>query len=153
MGRIVFAVVAMIVFAAVLYQARAEEVGRFTMSPTDDGFLRLDTQSGAISLCRKKGERWACASVADDRLALMREIDRLTRENHGLTNDLKELKRSQPIPPNGTDVPRSSTPKFDFPSEEEVDEAMKFVEGLLQRFKDMVENLQKRPENKSERRL
>jgi len=47
---------------AVLAQERP---GRYTMSPVEGGFLRLDTETGAIALCTRRNETWSCEPVAD----------------------------------------------------------------------------------------
>lgn len=153
MGRMLIALAVTIACLANFSGARAEEIGRFTMTPTDDGFLRLDTKSGAVSLCLKKADGWACRSIADDRQALQREIDRLTQENLKLSKTIDELKRGRLSGPVGPEGPDGLKRKFNFPSEEEVDKAMKFAEGLLRRFKDMMDNLQPRPKPESERQL
>ena len=52
--------------------------GRYRMTPAEGGaFLRLDTQTGAMSVCQRKDGRWACEAVPDERRALETEIDRL----------------------------------------------------------------------------
>ena len=60
--------------------AAEETPGRYSMSVTDEGMVRLDTQSGAVSLGTGKAGRWVCRSIADDRLALENEIDRFVEE-------------------------------------------------------------------------
>lgn len=57
------------------------ENGRFTMTPAADGFLRLDTRSGGVSLCTVSGGAAQCRSSADERAALEAEIARLSDEN------------------------------------------------------------------------
>lgn len=42
-----------------------ERPGRYTMSPIDGGFLRLDTETGAVSICSKRGEQWRCEPATD----------------------------------------------------------------------------------------
>ena len=50
--------------------------GRYRMTPAEGGaFLRLDTQTGAMSVCQRKDGRWACEAVPDERRALETEID------------------------------------------------------------------------------
>ena len=64
-------------------QAQSEpqtENGRYTMSPVPDGLLRLDTRTGAVSICRSKGG-WTCRVVPDERAALDLEIGRLQTES------------------------------------------------------------------------
>lgn len=60
---------------------QSQESGRYTMVPSANGIVRLDSQTGAVSICSERFSRWVCQSVADDALALQREIDRLTEEN------------------------------------------------------------------------
>ncbi len=43
----------------------ADSSGRFTMSPVDGGFLRLDKQTGAVAMCAHTGTDWACKPVED----------------------------------------------------------------------------------------
>ncbi len=55
--------------------------GRFQMTPAPDGFMRLDTRTGAVSVCTLSGGSAACRAAADERSALMNEIDRLAKRN------------------------------------------------------------------------
>ena len=60
------------------------ENGRYTLSTTADGVLRLDTRTGAVSTCNNSGTGWACYAVPDERAALDTEIGRLQAENDKL---------------------------------------------------------------------
>ena len=60
---------------------RPGENARFSMTPTKDGFLRLDTRTGAVSLCTVTGTSAQCRAAADDREALTEEIERLAKRN------------------------------------------------------------------------
>ena len=53
------------------------ENGRYALSPTADGVLRLDTRTGAVSTCNNSGAGWACYAVPDERAAMDAEIGRL----------------------------------------------------------------------------
>lgn len=64
--------------------------GRFSMTPAPNGFLRLDTRSGAVSLCTVKENRVTCQSSADERGALESEIARLTARNTELQKKLAD---------------------------------------------------------------
>lgn len=61
--------------------------GRFTLSPVADGFLRLDTRTGAVSTCSNKNG-WTCRLVPDERAALDTEIGRLQADNKRLKDEL-----------------------------------------------------------------
>src|SRR6478735_10416926 len=79
---------AAVVFALVLPGAGAAagpampdtENGRYALSTTPDGVLRLDTRTGAVSTCNNSGTGWACYAVPDERAALDSEIGRLQTE-------------------------------------------------------------------------
>ncbi len=58
--------------------------GRFTMTPVANGFLRLDTRTGAVSLCTVASGQAECRASADERAALEKEIGRLSKENAAL---------------------------------------------------------------------
>src|SRR3954464_6687279 len=64
------------------------ENGRYALSSTPDGVLRLDTRTGAISTCNNSGAGWACYAVPDERSALDTEIGRLQADNERLRKEL-----------------------------------------------------------------
>src|SRR3954465_11448492 len=64
------------------------EQGRFSFHKVDEGFLRLDTRSGQVSLCNHKSLGWACETIPDERLALENEIARLQNGNAALKKEL-----------------------------------------------------------------
>jgi hypothetical protein len=53
--------------------APAAEDGRFTLHPTDDGFLRLDGRSGQIASCVRRAGGWSCQAVPGDRRPIAAE--------------------------------------------------------------------------------
>src|SRR5690349_8632685 len=81
---------ALIVVAAILpLAAEAEDMdGRYRMSPTPEGFLKLDSRSGVVSECKRGQDGYQCRLVPDEHNALQAEIDRLARENSALKEQL-----------------------------------------------------------------
>jgi hypothetical protein len=114
--------------------------GRYKMSPADGGaFLRLDTQTGATSVCQRKDGKWVCESVPDQRRALESEIDRLTTENRELQGAVKRLEGLLALPdPDGKDSRAERRPKIMLPSEADVDRAMDYVQGMVRKFKERL---------------
>jgi hypothetical protein len=106
------------------------ENGRFTMSPVEGGVMRLDTRTGKISICQRKGEAWACEAAADDRTAYEQEIARLQDKVTKLEGQLRT-------------GDKSGKSEMKLPSDADVDKAMTFFENILRRFKSMIENLQR----------
>ncbi len=115
------------------------ETGRYSMTQTKDGILRLDTKTGAVSLCGRSSGSWKCQGVDGQNQSLHDKVRRLEQENDSLRAQL-DAARLAPGPGDGG--------KLEVPTEEDVDKAMDFMEKLLHRFKGMVEDLKK--EKKSE---
>ncbi len=114
--------------------------GRYTMSKTGDGFLRLDTKTGVVSHCTDKAGSWVCRSVADDRKAYEDEINRLQKLNSELHIRLNRLQ-------NGKTGARD-----DYPSDEQVDKALNYMGKLLRKMltiaRELGENVQDKIRNR-----
>ncbi len=82
-----FALIAVRIAAA--QSAPDTETGRYSLSQVADGYLRLDTRTGAVSTCINKGG-WICRTVPDERAALDTEIGRLQNENKKLRDQLAQ---------------------------------------------------------------
>jgi hypothetical protein len=72
------------------------EGGRYSFSKVTDGFVRLDMQSGEVSLCSRRAVGWTCQAVPEDRAVLENEIARLRLENAALKKEI--LSRGLPLP-------------------------------------------------------
>jgi len=130
------------------------ENGRYTLSQTADGFIRLDTRTGAVSTCRSNGKGWSCYAVPDERKAMDDEIGRLQAENERLRAQLAS--RGPDTDDTTGDAPKSGTPKADgerrleipLPSDHDIDRVMAFVERVWQRLIEMANRIQKDPSGK-----
>ena len=119
-----------------------ERGGRFVMTPVEGGFLRMDTLTGAVSLCQRAGGKWACEAVADDRRTLETEMERLGAENRQLNSTVKRLEEMLALPE--TDDRRADKgSKFQLPSEEDVDRALGYMQRLMRKFKEKMRELDK----------
>lgn len=122
------------------------ENGRYTFSQRADEVLRLDTRTGAITVCRRKANDWVCETVADERAALEKEIARLQAENVALKKEL--ISRGAPLPgvSERTSPPRD--PELRLPNDAELDRAMAFLEKMWRRLVEMVQRVQQDFERK-----
>ena len=95
------------------------ENGRYAMTPAPDGFLRLDTRTGAVSLCTVASGAVACRASAEERRALEDEVDRLTQEN-------ARLKQAAD--------PSHPASKYGIPNDQDVDRALSVAERFMKRM-------------------
>jgi hypothetical protein len=120
----------------------AERNGRFVMTPVEGGFLRMDTHTGAVSMCQRTSGKWACEAVADDRRSLESEVERLGAENRELSDTVRRLEEMLALPDgDGKDRRAEKGPKFQLPSEEEVDRAFGYMQRLMRKFKEKMREL------------
>jgi len=88
---------------------------RYSMSETEDGFLRLNTETGEVSHCREKSGGFTCDLAADERAAYETQIAELTER-------LERLEAKTPAERAGV------------PTDEELDEAFSFFESMSKRL-------------------
>jgi hypothetical protein len=137
------------------------ENGRYTLSQTADGFVRLDTRTGAVSTCSNNGNGWACYAVPDERKAMDETIGRLQEQNEKLKAQLaaregeqqgkageslpKSLPESSPKSDNQATPKAESERKIEIPlpSDEDVDRVMSFLERAWRRLVDMANRMQR----------
>lgn len=119
-GAVVVGILAIGAYSKPELLAAGNSETRYVMKETKDGFLRMDTTTGHVSLCHEKANSWVCEAVADDREALENEIARLDKR-------IGVLKRH---------IKKSKTNHFNFPSDEEVDEVLGFFERFIKRFRN-----------------
>jgi hypothetical protein len=102
--------------------------GRFQLKEAGAGrFVRLDSETGAVSVCTQKGETWSCKAVADDRAELHAEIARLKDENAALAQRLES--RS------------GKSSALELPNEADLDRVMTLVERYFERFLALIQKL------------
>lgn len=115
--------------------------GRFSFAPTEGGYLRLDGETGQVSLCSQRTAGWACQLVPDDRAALDAEIARL----QGEISKLKAQTAEAPPRPQAELTPRAGNDDstLRFPTREEMERARAAVERAWRRMVDMIYDFQK----------
>jgi hypothetical protein len=110
--------------AATAQSAPDTENGRFTLAPVPDGLLRLDTRTGASSICADRGKGWACLAMPDERGALDSEIGRLSRDNERLKADLEAVKRDGDGLRKDNEALKAQLAQRDAPAAGKTDEAL-----------------------------
>ena len=130
--------------------ASAETPGRYVMQQTPEGMLRLDTQTGAVSLCKSAAGTWACTPVADDARGVDEELKRLRAENAELKEDVKRLEEIAGLGPGAPDKPATKDPGIKLPDEKDVEKAMSYVQRMLKIFRDKLRELEEEMSRPSE---
>ena len=120
-----------------------ERSGRYVMTPVEGGFLRMDTQTGAVSQCQRLSGIWKCEAVPDDRRAADSEVERLSAENRELRSTVKRLEDLLALPGEGQDRrAERGGPKMQLPSEEDVDKAMTYIQRMMRKFKEKLREME-----------
>lgn len=121
--------------------AADEKPGRYTMAPADGGFARLDTETGAMSLCTRKSGQWACEEMPDSTKDLRKENERLSAENKEMKADIRRMEEMLGLGEDKKDgEKRAERPggKLQLPSEEDVDKALGYIERMFKKFRDKM---------------
>ncbi len=103
---------------------------RFAVQPSDDGFVRLDTETGTVSHCGRKDGVWFCEPVIEDLSPLRRRVEELAGRVDALAAELAALKAAPPVPAPGPVV----TPEKPAPG---------FAETVVRRFVRLVQNMKR----------
>ena len=119
---------AAICIAAPVLASGPQESARYEMERVEDGFLRLDRQTGEVSHCREIQGAWACQLVPDERKAYEKRIGKLEDRNAELSKKLDEK-------------------DADLPSDEEMDKAFSFFDGFMDRFAELARKFRDRMED------
>ncbi len=99
---------------------------RFQLESSGDHFVRLDKQTGAMSLCEEKDGALVCRMAADERAAYEQELDRLSARVTALEN--------------------KSIVNKALPSDEEINRSIGIMERWMRSFMGIVKEFQSEEE-------
>ncbi|MEL7047443.1 MAG: hypothetical protein AAFO75_00520, partial [Pseudomonadota bacterium] len=112
---------------------------RYSMSPVDGGFVRLDKQSGAMTFCKSEDGNWSCKPMANGAPKEGTELKKLEAENKELKAEIERMEEvfgldgKKASPGGGADDgplagPPGGLPELKLPSEKDVDQAVDYLE-------------------------
>lgn len=141
------------VAAAPAWAAPGDDAGRYTMSPAEGGVIRLDRETGAMAFCSGSAGNWSCKEMPESESALKKRVEELEGEKRALEAERRlrdGLLGGRPSakapgagePPAGDTVP---APPGDLPvpNERDVDKLFDYVEGMVKKFKERIERLER----------
>ncbi|MER8593203.1 hypothetical protein NKH33_16535 [Mesorhizobium sp. M1182] len=120
------------VVSLIAASAFSEEADRYRLEKSANGYVRMDTQTGAMSLCEERSGQLVCKTAADERAALQDEVDRLQNSVKALDERVAKLENSLAARFEST-----------LPSEEDFNKTMGYMERFLRSFMDIVKDMDK----------
>jgi hypothetical protein len=107
--------------------ASAKDIVRYSLEKTADGYVRMDRQSGEMSVCKETDGQLVCRLAADERAAanaaLAKRLDALEKKVAALEGS-------------------PSKPQNALPSDEEFDNTLSMMERFMRRFMGVVKELE-----------
>lgn len=109
----------------------AQEAERYALERTDTGYVRMDRQTGEMSICTETSGDLVCRKASDERDDEddRGEIGRLRQRIDALETRLAALE--------------AAPPKDELPSEETVEQTLSIMERFFRRFVGIVQDLEK----------
>ncbi len=105
--------------------AAEPDAARFELQRNGDHFIRLDKQTGAMSLCQDQDGNLICRMAADERAAYDDELDRLSERVTALEKTVA-----------------AGGGRSTLPSDAEVDRSIGIMERMMRSFMGMVKEFQ-----------
>ena len=112
--------------------AQAEDAGRYRLEKSADGYIRMDTQTGAMSKCQEQNGQLVCRMAADERTAFQDQVDDLQESVKALDARVARLENSL-----------SARVESKLPSEEEFNRTIGYMERFVRGFMGIVKDMNK----------
>lgn len=108
---------------------QAQESERYRLEKTEQGYVRMDTQTGEMSICEERTGQLVCRVAADERSAFQDEVDRLNTSVRALEERVTTLEKAPVLP--------------GLPTDEEFDKTIGYMERFFRGFMDIVKDFEK----------
>lgn len=120
---------AVLLLAAGIPVAVAQETNtdRYTLEKSESGFVRLDRQTGAVTLCTEADGTLTCRMAADERAAYDEDLARLEKRVEALEKQIAD----------GT-----AAGSGELPSDAEIDRSIGIMERFMRAFFGLVQEFQ-----------
>ena len=124
-----------------LGSASAAEPDRYRLEKTPNGYVRMDTRTGEMSICQEKWGELVCKMAADERTAVQDEIERLQTDMKALEDRLATVKA---LEDRVAKLENSLTAKIEnsLPTEEDFNKTMSYMERFFRSFMGIVKDFE-----------
>jgi hypothetical protein len=109
----------------------AAEPERYRLERTPDGYVRMDTRTGRMSVCEQRQGELVCRAAADERIAMEDEIERLQGDIEVLEDRVTNLENSL-----GSRSEQSLT------TEEDFERSLGYMERFFRSFMGIVKDFE-----------
>lgn len=141
--------------------AKAQETnGRYTMIESKNGIIRLDKQTGTMSNCKKSTTGWSCKVIkgtqknkriengkldkSGSNEELFSELQKANEALHKENLILKQKIANLELGLNTPDADGTDKKKLKLPTDEEVDEAITYMEKMIRKFGGAMKRLREK---------
>jgi hypothetical protein len=135
------AIAALFAALVVAGPASAADTENFRLERSTDGYVRMDTRTGEMSICEEKWGELVCRMAADERTAVQDEIERLQDEVKALETRLAAVAA---LEDRVAKLENSLTARIEktLPTEEEFNKTMSYMERFFRGFIGIVKDLE-----------
>jgi len=138
-----------ILLVPLLAGASAQEPDRYRLEKSPNGYVRMDTRTGQMSICEEKSGALVCRVAADERTAVQDEIERLQTEIEELQAEVQVLDerlagvKALEERVAGLENSLASRIEKSLPTEEDFNKTMSYMERFFRSFMGIVRDFEK----------
>ena len=111
------------------FSASAQDVERYRLERTEDGYVRLDTVTGKMSICVEQGGQLVCKASVEERAAYESQYDELSARIAALEARIGAIE--------------AGGAAGALPSDEEFEQTLGYMEKFLRRFMGIAQDLER----------
>lgn len=118
---------ATVVFTLAATAGASAQDERYTLERTEEGYVRMDTRTGRMSICTERSGQLVCRLAVDDRDAYQDDLDALQARLTAIEERLSALE---------------GAPAAGLPGEDEFEQGLGYMERFFRRFMDLVKEFE-----------
>jgi hypothetical protein len=111
--------------------AAAAEAERYRLEKSDNGYVRMDTDTGEMSICEERGGQLVCRIAADERSTHQDQVEQLEAAVEALEDRVTALENSL-----------AARIEKSLPTEEDFERTMGYMERFFRSFMGIVKEFE-----------